>query len=138
MMISCKKEKDENGNYVTYYENKMVTGYVFSADSLLPIPNCLMHIEAAKYFGYGWSGSKEAHADYCYTDETGKFTFKFVKKINTHKVTDWEIGFGREIVTDYWTNSISIDICSSCPIKIEDIGENTILDTFYLHEPINK
>ncbi|GHV34404.1 hypothetical protein FACS1894178_1840 [Bacteroidia bacterium] len=133
-LMGCKK--DENGHYVTYYKNKTVTGYVYSTDSLYPIPNLLMHIEAYYGFGTGFLATKTSHVDYCYTDETGKFTFQFVKKINTQKVTGWGIGFGGEVATNYWSNSITI--CSSCSVKIEDIGENTILDTMHIPKPNHK
>jgi hypothetical protein len=80
LLSSCKK--DENGYYIKYYEDKTGVGYVFykfESDSIAPIADVKMSIKS--YTGGGELFNSN-HFDYTYTDNNGKYTCDFVKKIN--------------------------------------------------------
>jgi hypothetical protein len=84
-------EKDENGNRITYYKNKTGEGYVFykfENDSIAPIANAKTQIES---YIRGWFTTFTSHFDYVYTDNNGKYSFKFVKKINEKKADGYYI-----------------------------------------------
>ncbi|MCL2132375.1 MAG: hypothetical protein FWH36_08020 [Lentimicrobiaceae bacterium] len=86
---SC--QKDENGNRITYYKNKTGEGYVFykfKNDSIAPIVNAKTQIES---YRFGMFSTLTNHFDYVYTDNSGKYSFKFVKKINEKKIDGYYI-----------------------------------------------
>ncbi|GHV34400.1 hypothetical protein FACS1894178_1830 [Bacteroidia bacterium] len=121
LLAGC--EKDENGNYVTYYKNKTVTGYVYSndtyvhyPDSLYPRTNLLIKIEASVE-------GVPKHTDYCRTDKNGRFTFKFVKAINARSPSVWKIGEGGDDATPH----ILI-----YPSYIDKIDNQFTVDTLFL------
>jgi len=99
---SC--EKDENGNRITYYKNKIGEGYVFykfKNDSIAPIVNAKVEIQS---YAHGMFVNAN-HFDYVYTDYNGKYSFKFVKIIynygaGSYKVAGYEISASLPIEYD--------------------------------------
>jgi hypothetical protein len=86
LLNSCKK--DENGNYITYYNNKKAVGwlfYKFGNDSIVPIANLKFKSYCSGGTGGDLFGVFLTHTDYGYTDNDGKFEFKLAKKINQYK-----------------------------------------------------
>jgi hypothetical protein len=84
-------QKDENGKWITYYKNKTGEGYVFYKfrnDSIAPIINTQVLIES---YTRGWYYTFTSHFDYAYTDNSGKYSFRFVKTINEKKVEGYYI-----------------------------------------------
>ena len=76
LYLSC--EKDEKGQRITYYKNKTGEGYVFfkfKNDSIAPIENAKIGIE---FYRVGWFSTITNHFDYIYTDNNGKYSFKFL------------------------------------------------------------
>jgi len=96
LLIAASCQKDENGNRITYYKNKTGEGYVFfkfKNDSIAPIENAIIKIES---YTVGMFSTITRHYDYVYTDNNGKYSFKFVKKIcsgsfGNYKVAGYEI-----------------------------------------------
>jgi hypothetical protein len=123
MLVSCKKEKDEYGNYVTYYKNKTAIHYVYSVDSLTPVKNYKMHIQACVSGPELFPGPE--HIDYCYSDQDGRCSFKFVKKINMQTVDYWGIAIGSDLTPAKYVFSKS---------EVENITDELILDTIFVNK----
>jgi len=91
--ISC--EKDEKGQRITYYKDKTGEGYVFykfDNDSIVPANNSRVKITSClQGSGYGLFYSRPNHTDVVYTDNNGKYSFKFLKTINGKKVLEYQI-----------------------------------------------
>ena len=88
-VASC--QKDENGNRITYYNKKTGEGYVFykfENDSIAPITNAKTQIQS---YRMGMFSTITVHSDCIYTDNNGKYSFKFVKKIKGEKVEEHHI-----------------------------------------------
>ncbi len=103
LFITVACEKDDNGNRITYYKNKTGEGYVFykfSNDSIAPIANAKTQIES---YYFGMFSTLKNHFDYVYTDNNGKYSFRFVKKINEKKAEGYYIS--SPYITDISTNS---------------------------------
>jgi hypothetical protein len=110
---SCKK--DEDGQWIRYYKNKIGVGYVFWKNddgTIEPIKNVDVSITAFAYSGSGELFTvRHEHTDNVKTKNDGSFKFKFVKKIdNSRKPSDYEI---------------QVDV-KSLPIIIEDTYYFTI------------
>jgi len=88
LCISC--EKDDNGQRISYYKNKIGEGYVFikfKNDSIAPVKNAKIRIEFWAHSGMsGILSSRIKHSDYFNTDNNGKYSFIFLKRINEKKV----------------------------------------------------
>ena len=105
--MSC--EKDDQGNKVTYYKNKIGEGYVFFAcssntgsflspngrikrdliDSIRPASDVKIKIHSYTQ-GFMDMGILR-HFDYVYTDNNGKYSFKLLKTINGKSVVEHHI-----------------------------------------------
>jgi len=89
LLAGC--EKDEDGQWIRYYKQPTGEGYVFvkNADgSITPYSNktdCIS-LEAGWTKGSGLFGTSRKHTDLYSTDANGKFTCKFVRKIDRHDV----------------------------------------------------
>jgi len=114
---SCEKEIDEQGQRITYYNNKTGEGYVFYAyssdtlpflsvkdriennliDSMRPAPN--IKIEVHQYTAGFMSTGILRHFDYVYTDNSGKYSFKLLKNINGRSVVEHRITIIEEVGT---------------------------------------
>ena len=127
--ISCKK--DENGNRITYYNNKTGEGYVFlkfNNDSIAPIKNVKTQIES---YTAEWFSTFTSHFDYVFTDNTGKYSFKLVKKINEKKVDGYYVfsPYNDSILPAH-TMGIHLDC------NLLDNSNKFIIDTIFYY-PIN-
>ena len=131
---SC--EKDENGNRITYYKNKTGEGYVFfkfKNDSIAPIANAKIEIESYAHGMY----VNNTHFDYVYTDNNGKYSFKFVKKIYNYgagssKVAGYEIKVKELPPIDNFPVSYSGDILLNC-ISLDNSSKIFIDTIFYYY-----
>ena len=78
-------EKDELGHKITYYKDKTGEGYVFfkfKNDSIAPIKDAKIEI---KTYTKGSELFGMQHFDHINVDDNGKYSFKFVKKIDSEK-----------------------------------------------------
>ena len=125
VLFLCSCKKDENGTWATYYTNKTVESYVYTAETKIPIPNFRMHIVA--YSSGMWTG---LHVNYCYTDENGKYTFKLAKHVKgVYEVYSWGIGAGGQDAPNSYCNWVTL---SKDDIK----GRIIKIDTFFVSKEI--
>ena len=88
-------EKDDQGQRITYYKNKTGEGYVFykfDNDSITPISN--LAIEIISYAENPWdmfSTGDFRSPNIAYTNNDGKYSFRFVKRIGERKVYKYNI-----------------------------------------------
>lgn len=88
LCASCEKADKDRG--IAYYQNKIGEGYLFGKfenDSIVPISNSKIEIKFyAPPSDLGPTFGDRIYVDYVYTDDDGKYSFRFVKKIDSKKV----------------------------------------------------
>ena len=131
----CKKEIDDQGNRITYYKNKTGEGYFFfkyNNDSIGAMKNAKIGIES--WASDGWTGifaGRITHFDYVYTDANGKYSFKFVKKIDGAKATYFRV------FVEYFDNMPNPYSVSGNYITLNysllDNSNTVFIDTIFYH-----
>ena len=93
LFTSC--ERDEQGHRISYYKNKTGEGYVFykfENDSIAPINNLKVEVRSCFISTHMFiAGGHYSHSGIVYTNNEGKYSCKFGKKVDGEKVVDYEI-----------------------------------------------
>jgi hypothetical protein len=137
LLAGC--QKDEDGYRISYYKDKIGVGYVFYKNddgSISPIRNYPISIIATASNGASeLFYVKLSHTDIVTTDETGKFTCKFVKEISKGIEKYYMLGYYFDIDTrnlDIINNSsFYIGGRSYDSDFVNNFDNNIIIDTFY-------